>query len=333
MISPHSLSEPRRWLALTLLVLAACSSPRLPTQAPLAQAPTVTTLPTPADPLPTETSTATIIPTVTESATAGALATAAATLPPSATPCTARGEVIAGTFDSTLAGGEHGYRIYLPPCYGQDDRAYPALYLLAGNIHDEGKWDELGLDEAADDAIRSGESPPFVVVMPDGGWLANNTSGGPGSYEMLVLEELVPHVEGEFCVWAEPAGRAVGGLSRGGYWALEIGFRHSQLFHSVGGHSAALLDQYAGPQINPQYTGVNNELGDLRIYLDIGASDYLRSNTIRLHEDLLAAGVPHTWNLNEGRHEDAYWEAHVADYLEWYGQPWPLDRGAYPPCP
>lgn len=333
MTSPYFLFEPRRWLLLSLLVLAACGSPHLPTQAPLAQAPTVTLLPTAEDPLPTETSLATVTPTATEIATSGPEATATATLPPSATPCAARGEVITSTFTSRLSGSEHAYRIYLPPCYGQDGRAFPTLYLLAGNIHDEGKWDELGMDEAADEAFRAGESPPVVIVMPHGGWLANNTSGGPGSYEMLVLEELMPHVEGEYCVWAEAAGRAIGGLSRGGYWALEIGFRHPQLFVSVGGHSAALLDQYAGPQINPQVTGVNNELGDLRVYLDIGASDYLRSNTIKLHEELLAAGVAHTWHLNEGRHEDAYWEAHVADYLAWYSEPWPLDRDAYPPCP
>ena len=329
MTSPYFLIDLRSCLLLTLLMLAACSSPRLPTQAPLAQAPTATRPPPAKNQLPTQTPASPLPATTTRAPTA----TPTATVPPSATPCTAQGEVITSTFATSLSGNEHAYRVYLPPCYDQDGRAYPTLYLLAGNIHDEGKWDELGVDEAADDAILSGKSPPLVIVMPDGGWLANNTSGGPGSYETLVLEELLPQVEGEYCVWSAPAGRAIGGLSRGGYWALEIAFRHPHLFASVGGHSAALLDQYAGPQINPQFTGVNNELGKLRLYLDIGASDYLRSNTIRLHEELLAAGVPHTWHLNEGRHEDAYWEAHVIDYLEWYTEPWPLDRDAYPPCP
>lgn len=231
-----------------------------------------------------------------------------------------------------MAGGAHAYTVYLPPCYRSRGPGYPVLYLLAGNIHDERKWLELGIGAAADTAIESGDAPPLLIVMPDGGWLANNTSGGPGSYETLVLDELIPHVEAGYCVWRDPAGRAIGGLSRGGYWALEIAFRFADQFSSVGGHSAALLDTYAGPELNPQVTALNNALGDLRIYLDIGAGDYVRANTIKLHEDMQVAGVAHDWHLNEGRHEDAYWAAHVTDYLRWYASPWPDDRDAYPSC-
>ncbi|MBX3058784.1 MAG: hypothetical protein KF770_20155, partial [Anaerolineae bacterium] len=135
--------------------------------------------------------------------------------------------------------------------------------------------------------------------------------------------------------WAEPAGRAIGGLSRGGYWSLEIAFRHPEMFVSVGGHSAALIDSYAGPDINPQYTGLSNDLGDLRIYLDIGDRDYLRPNTEQLHQDMTAQGIPHTWVLNEGAHEDSYWPQHLTDYLLWYAEPWPRERMDYPAavCP
>lgn len=268
--------------------------------------------------LPTTSATATPIPPPTET--------------PQPTPCAQPGRVEAASFTSATAGGDHRYNIYLPPCYTLDRRAYPVLYLLAGNIHDEGKWDELGIDEAAENAISAGDAPPLLIVMPDGGWLANNTSGGPGSYETLIRDELIPHVEDAYCAWADPAGRAIGGLSRGGYWALEIAFRSPDLFASAGGHSAALLDSFAGPAINPQHTALNNDLGDLRIYVDIGANDYVRANTIQLHEDMQNAGVPHEWHLNEGEHVDAYWTAHAPDYLAWYVAPWPHDRSAYPPC-
>jgi enterochelin esterase-like enzyme len=240
--------------------------------------------------------------------------------------------VISGSFQSATAGGGHRYRTYYPPCYGADGRTYPTLYLFAGNIHQEGKWDELGLDEAAGAAIAAGEIAPLLVVMAAGGWLADETSGGPGSYESLVLDELIPHIEQTTCAWAAPAGRAIGGLSRGGYWALEIAFRFPDRFLSVGGHSAALLDTFAGPDVNPQQTALTSDLGDLRIYLDIGASDFLRTNTIRLHEEMATRGVTHEWFLNEGEHNDAYWSAHAADYLRWYAAPWPADRTLYPPC-
>lgn len=321
-------------LLLSTLVSAACAARnnnQLPTAASpvtldvtaaISQAPSATPAPVQTATLlaPTETATATVTPTQLPTET------------PEPTPCAQPGRVENATFSSTTAGGEHRYNIYLPPCYGVDGNTYPVLYLLAGNIHDEGKWAELGIDAAAESAISAGQAPPVIIVMPDGGWIANNTSGGPGSYETLIRDELIPHVETTYCAWADPAGRALGGLSRGGYWALEIAFRSPELFVSAGGHSAALLDSFAGPAINPQHTALINDLGDLRIYLDIGANDYVRANTIKLHEDMQNAGVAHEWHLNEGEHVDEYWASHASDYLAWYVAPWTDDRGAYPPC-
>jgi enterochelin esterase-like enzyme len=224
------------------------------------------------------------------------------------------------------------YRIYLPPCYGEDDHTYPALYMFHGNVSTESQWDDLGLDEAAEELILGGEIPPMIIVMAGGGTIANNSSGGPYSFEGVILNELIPHIEANYCAWPAPAGRALGGLSRGGYWSLEIAFRNASQFASVGAHSAALVDTHAGPDLNPQFTGLTHELGDLRIYMDIGADDWYIANIRRLHEDMEAAGIPHEWVLNEGIHEDAYWADHVGDYLRWYASGWPEERSAYPPC-
>jgi enterochelin esterase-like enzyme len=239
---------------------------------------------------------------------------------------------VAGRYPSLIAPPSQAHRVYLPPCYGDDGRRYPTLYLLGGNVHDESIWDSLGVDEAASAAILAGAIPPLLIVMPDGGDPANTTSGGPYSYEAVILQDLIPFVEREYCAWGEAAGRAIGGLSRGGYWALEIAFRYPALFASAGGHSPAFLDLYAGPALDPQSTGLTNDLGALRIYLDIGANDYLLPNVLRLHEGMVAAGRPHMWLLNEGGHEEAYWSAHLAEYLAWYAAPWPMERSGYPLC-
>ncbi|MCA9962353.1 MAG: esterase family protein [Anaerolineales bacterium] len=256
---------------------------------------------------------------------------------PQATPtatrvsCSEPGEVQQLQLTSRLA-GTLNYRLYTPPCYGADGYVYPVLYLLPGNIHTDAIWDELGIDEAAETAVLQNRIPPFLIVMPDGGWLANNTSGGPGSYEDMILSELVPHIEATTCAWVDKAGRAIGGLSRGGYWALEIAFLHPEIFVSVGGHSAALLDTYAGPTINPQDTGPRQNPGSLRIYLDIGVDDYVRYPLLQLHEEMAQAEIPHEWVLNSGTHEEAYWQAHLDDYLTWYAQAWSTTRSAYPVC-
>ena len=327
------------WLLLTVCWLPACAAPStLPTQAAPASLPTGQ----PANPSeasgqaqptipPTNTPTNRLTNSQTPSPTQSPVPSPQSPISNPQSPCSTPGQVQTAILDSGIAGAI-AYRIYRPPCFGQDGRLYPTLYLLPGNIHSDAIWDELGIDEAADVAILADTIAPLLIVMPDGGPIANNTSGGPNSYEALVLDELIPLVEATYCAWPDAGGRAIGGLSRGGYWALEIAFRHPDRFASVGAHSPALLDTKAGPDLNPQHTGLSNELGDLRVYFDIGRDDYLIANIQRLHEEMVAAGVTHTWALNDGRHENAYWSAHLADYLAWYTAPWPEDRKLYPPC-
>lgn len=253
---------------------------------------------------------------------------------PTATPlCAGAGRVASGIYTSLVDGPQRRFRVYLPPCYGEDGRVYPVLYLLHGNGQDEGTWDQVGVDEAADAGILARTLPPMIIIMPAGGWAMYYTSGGPGSFESVIMDDLIPAIEADYCAWATPAGRAIGGISRGGYWALEIAFRHPADFAGVGGHSAALLDTYAGPNLNPQYTGVNNALGDLRVYLDAGEGDLgVLPNLERLHEDLENAGIPHEWHLNPGDHSETYWSDQVSNYLAWYAAPWSPDRQQYPPC-
>lgn len=264
---------------------------------------------TAADPLP-PTSTVTPTPPATP------------TIPPptpTAAPCTTPGRVEHGTLESAVAGEPMRYRIYLPPCYDDDDRTYPTLYMFGGNVHDDAIWDVLGLDEAAEAAIMAGEIPPLLIVMPDNGWLANTTTSGSKSYEGFVIDELIPHIEATWRARADRDGRAVGGVSRGGYWSLMMAFRRPDLFRSVGAHSPALIDSHAGPAEDPAVTGVANDLGDLRIWIDIGERDPYLLQARPLHEALAAAGVAHEWVVNPGTHEEAYWREHLGDYLRWYG--------------
>lgn len=311
-------------MALATLVACLPATPAIPTLAALASTPL------PASPTTTQTPTATLTPapTITPSATP----TPAPTLTPTPV-CNTPGRIETGYYPSLVDGPQRAFRIYLPPCYGQDGRVYPTLYLLHGNGQDESKWDSVGIDEAADQGVFDHSLPPVIIVMPAGGWAMYHTSGGPGSFEAVIVDYLIPYIDAAYCTWRVPAARAIGGISRGGYWALEIAFRHPTEFASVGGHSAALLDIAAGPDLNPQYTGLTPGLGALRVYLDAGANDLgVLTNLERLHEDMVNAGIPHEWHLNEGGHDDAYWRSQSANYLAWYAAPWPPDRQQYPPC-
>lgn len=341
-------------LSLLMAGLLACSTPAaLPTVAPTAQPPAPLP-PTPLVVVPTPTSareqgseaageTNTPMPIESTSAGEGAQPTPTATaqrpasddfpITPALLPsCSTPGRIEQGTLDSAVAGQPMRYRVYLPPCYGQDGHVYPTLYLFGGNIHDDAFWDALGIDEAAEAAITAGAIPPLLIVMPDNGWLANTTTSGPASYEGFVLNELIPHIEKSYCAWSAQAARAVGGVSRGGYWSLMMAFRRPDVFRSVAAHSPALIDDFAGPAEDPRVTGVVNDLGDLRIWIDIGQRDPYLVQAQPLHDALAADGVAHEWRVEPGIHEPAYWQARLNDYLLWYSAGWPTDRATLPDC-
>lgn len=326
------------WLLAIVLVATACAAEtqRVSIRATSAE-PAEAQLPPQEPASPTVIPTSTLAPTWTTQPTIEPSVETVATPTPTttATPlslCDQPGQIERGRFPSALSPPDSSFRIYLPPCYGQDGRVYPVLFMLPGNIHDDSIWDQLGLDEAAEQAINDGLIPPLLIVMPEGGQLAMNTSGGPYSYEALILNDLLPYIESNYCAWSNPMVRAIGGLSRGGYWALEIAFRNPSQFASVGGHSAALVDTFAGPELDPKYTALTADLSTLRIYLDAGDRDWYLPQLHILHDNLLAAGKDHTWAIQEGSHENAYWSAHVADYLLWYAAPWSQVRDVYPPC-
>lgn len=251
---------------------------------------------------------------------------------PTPVPCLTPGRVTTSYFPSQTTGLNHAYHIYLPPCYGKDNRTYPTVYMFHGLGQSDNFWVIADMDKRADELIMAQEIPPLIIMMPNGNPLANITSGGDYSFEAVVVDDLIPYTEETYCAWPAPAGRAIGGLSRGGYWSLEIAFRNPHLFASVGGHSAALMDIAAPPDINPQYTGLNNALGNLRIYLDIGEEDAGLPEIQQLHEGMTKMSRTHTWVLNEGGHTVEYWSEHASDYLTWYSTPWSNQRRLYPTC-
>lgn len=222
--------------------------------------------------------------------------------------------------------------VHLPPCYDHyHDRAFPVLYLLHGWPLDEHHWDTLGIDELADDWITRGIVGPFIIVMPgvSSNGLYVNSSGGSWSFEGMLVDELLPFIDQTYNTWRTPEGRAIGGISRGGVWALEIAFRHQDLFGIVGGHSPALALNRPLPQYDP-FLLVKAGVQGLRIYLDAGDLDWARASTIRLRDALLAEEADVTYQVHQGGHVDALWQGGLPDYATFYTLMWPMSYGALP---
>lgn len=253
-------------------------------------------------------------------------------VPPEVTPCTSEGLVFRSQFPSRIAGPWRSYHVYLPPCYGHDGRTYPVLYLLPGSIQTDAQWLDLGLAWHADGGLQDGRRPPFIAIMPATNPLGNNLSGGPYSLEAVIVDELIPFVDATYCTWADPAGRGIGGISRGGYWALMIALRHTALFTAVSGHSSSLRLKTDPAPYNPLAAYADADLSQMRLWLDWGETDFLRRGQEQLDALWTQAGIPHQTTVNPGGHDEAYWAEHLPTYLDWHTAVWPTDRAHYPLC-
>ncbi len=284
-------------------------------------------------------------PTATATPTPSRTPTPTATIPPSITPTPfpcdeTEGQIIDFNQNpSDIAGENLRYRVYLPPCYFSTQRRFPLVILLHGLSYREQQWQELGLIDALNDNIRAGSLAPMLVVMPYLGTIGQLDQFPPDpSYERVILEELLPTIERDFCVWQSAPYRAIGGISKGGFWAYSIGLRHPQLFGSIGGHSAYFPNdtQAIPPPYNPLELALNSaavlEAGQ-RLYMDNGASDSSGPSQQLMSSRLTQRGIKHSYVVHPtGEHDNSYWAAHVGEYLEFYGKEWETIYNNLPSC-
>ncbi len=219
------------------------------------------------------------------------------------------GQIITLAVPSTAYNQPVTASIYVPPCYDWSPGKLPIIYLLHGGNADETQWPDLRVRQEADALIAKG-APPFVVVMP-GGVYRDNVD-----YGAFVLKDLLPGIEGRLRVRADGAGRAIGGISLGGYWALKIAFQNPDLFAAVGGHSPVVTRGAADDPSALARTAVG--LARLQISLDAGILDSLHTSTVQFAATLRARGLAVTFADGVGGHNRPYWRSHTADYLLFY---------------
>lgn len=275
--------------------------------------------------------------------------TAAPTLPPTATPvplptqtptpqpCTdTQGELRSETLASQATGGDFHYKVHLPPCYASTGRRYPLLVMLHGYVEnsdamDDNQWIRLGLAAAADQGYASGALPPMIIVLPNGLDASYGRDDGPVG--KVIAAELMPEVARKYCTWGDAAHQAIGGLSRGGFWALSIAFLNHGLFGKVGGHSPFVYDGDFPDQDPFNLLDTPIDLTGLSIYIDYGGQDYAADGAQQLVAKLKARGIQPQVAANPvGQHVESYWASHVNDYLAFYASGWQQDVSQFPAC-
>jgi S-formylglutathione hydrolase FrmB len=259
-----------------------------------------------------------------------------------------------GSFQSASLGKELKYAVQLPPSYQRDSkRRFPVLYFLHGMFGSEKEFEARGVAAAITRLRSEGRIGEFIIAAPAGesSFYVNSKNGV--RYEDAVVKDLVPHIEKNYRVAAGSRGRAIQGISMGGFGALMIAFKHPEMFSSVTAHSSALFTELPKPTGTSRrdrfisgligkifgdppdeaFYQSNNPIklaemnaaaikkAGLKVYFDVGDQDrygFQDSNRI-LDEQLTKAGIAHEFHVFPGNHG---WEYMLSVIDHSYGFLW-----------
>lgn len=236
-----------------------------------------------------------------------------------------------------LGGMTVSFNIILPPHYSSpssSERHYPVLYLLHGYTDHYPAW--VSYTKVAEYATGYEE----IIVMPEGdnSFYTNNHANPKLAWEDYLILDLIPYVDRYYRTVASRQGRAVAGLSMGGYGALKLGLKYPRLFAAVASLSGALasarpdwsqrrpdpkikevLQADFGPPDNPAHA--SNDPFELvkkiprdevpQLYLSVGEDDSLlevNREFVRLLADLK---IPYQYREIPGKHEWPLWDGEI----------------------
>ena len=229
------------------------------------------------------------------------------------------------TVESEAVPGDHPVSVVVPDGGGS---GRPLLVFLHGRSGDSGTYvDEEAFFEALED---QGDRAP-VVAFPDGGESSYWHDRANGAWGKYLIEEVVPEVADRF---GTGTGRvAVGGISMGGFGALNLAAQHPGLFCAAGGHSPALFlsgaesaagafDDAADFDRNDVIATAREDAGAFAgtpVWLDAGRKDPFVPGVAAMTDALEANGADLTAKEGwRGGHDDRYWNAHWDEYLDFY---------------
>jgi len=236
-----------------------------------------------------------------------------------------------------LGGRRQTVYVYLPPGYAQHPvRRYPVLYLLHGV---PGRPDAFlatvraGVDQ--DILVAQRRMRPTILVMPFGStgtftdeeW-ANGWRKGNG-WETFVARDLVRSIDSRYRTIRSGSARGIGGLSEGGYGAINIALHHPREFsvveswsgYEVADNIPSIFDR------NPRLLALNSpkltlprEVRTLRrrhvyFWFYTGTGDRMSAQNEQFARELTRYHIAHSFFLLKGGHDWALWRGNAGQAL------------------
>ena len=246
-------------------------------------------------------------------------------------------------FRSALIGKTLPYNVVLPrDYYVARVRRYPVLYLLHGLGGHYSDWTTK--TNIADYA----QQYRMIVITLEGNdsWYTDSATVPADKYESYFLRELIPDVQRRYRTIETRHGRAVAGLSMGGYGALKFGLKSPGTFIFAGSMSGVAeaaswsdadlknltwirdsLQPVFGPagsetrKANDLFEIVS-EINPGRVallpyfYLDCGTEDPMFNSNEKFAALLREKKIPHEYRELPGNHSWAYWDQQVPEVLK-----------------
>ena len=254
------------------------------------------------------------------------------------------GEVETRTFHSASLGRQMRYLVYLPPGYDDPKNAsarYPVVYLLHGAPGEPEDWIKSGrADAAADALIRSGRLRPAILVMvqcslDDGSGQEDRPESG--AWPRYVTRDLVSHMDRAYRTAASREGRAIAGLSEGGYGATNLALHNLDEFTVVGSFSGYFEpfpddNKWRFSEGEKSFVYKDNPMAyleDLRgplpaIYASVGKDDGLldlREQNLRFARVMdEVRGLDREFHQVQGGHDWGVWREQLPAFLVFAGK-------------
>jgi S-formylglutathione hydrolase FrmB len=237
---------------------------------------------------------------------------------------------------SAALGRTMKYRVLVPDTYDRSQRRFPVLYLLHGLGGDYTDW------TTRSNVAEYSRTLELIIVMPD----ANNawyTNSDEGAYETYILNDLTADVVKKYRTINSRYGRAIAGLSMGGYGALKMALKRPAMFVVAGSFSGAFaatrpgelekliagseadrLQRIFGPaesaarKENDLFTlaAALKPAGAPYVYVDCGTAD---NALIAANREVIAAvhktGAAYEYHEVAGGHSWDYWDRRIREFL------------------
>ena len=225
--------------------------------------------------------------------------------------------------------------IYTPPGYENSKTSYPVLYLLHGMGGDEEAWATLGrATQIIDNLIAEGKAKPMIIVMPNGN-VAQEAAPGEssegfykpnfrlpntmdGKYEETFID-IINFVDKNYRTIKNKSGRAIAGLSMGGYHSFHISRYYPNMFDYVGLFSAAIMpNENATSKVyeNIDATLLKQKQNGYKLYwIAIGKEDFLYKANVEYRDKLDKMNFNHIYRESEGGHTWRNWRIYLAEFL------------------